>query len=170
MSMDEGVRHINEIIRQIQKRFVLPMRLLDVARMIEDSFPQNASSDGIHFDRPRGTEWLNGVFQRHNNVLESDLVKAGEFTLVLPRCLPSSRLGQLLIAWEEESILEKARGVAGKKQVAGLDTHGEERGGVFHTPEVSGILGSDSGQLEESRRPCRNEQSQVSGTSERSGP
>ena len=77
MSMDEGVRHINEIIREVQKRFVLPMRLLDVARMIEDSLPQNASSDGIHFDRPRGTEWLKGVFQRHNNVLKSDLVEAG---------------------------------------------------------------------------------------------
>ena len=56
MSMIERVRHINEIIRQIQKRSVLPMKLLDVARMMEDSLPQKASSEGIHFDRPRGIE------------------------------------------------------------------------------------------------------------------
>ena len=78
MSMIERVRHINEIIRQIQKRSVLPMKLLDVARMMEDSLPQNASSEGIHFDKPRGIEWLNGAFQRHNNLLESDLVETGQ--------------------------------------------------------------------------------------------
>ena len=37
------------------------MRLLDVASMMEHSLPDDASSDGIHFDRPTGTEWLNGV-------------------------------------------------------------------------------------------------------------
>ena len=62
MSMNERVRHINEIIRQNQKRSILPMRLLDVARMMEESLSPNASSDGIHFDRPRGMELLNGVF------------------------------------------------------------------------------------------------------------
>ena len=60
--MIERVRNINEIIRQTQQRSVLPMRRLDVARMMEDSLPENASSDGIRFDMPRGTEWLNGVF------------------------------------------------------------------------------------------------------------
>ena len=58
--MNERVRNINEIIRQIQQRSVLPMRVLDVARMMEDSLPEDASSVGIHFDRPRGhrvTEW-----------------------------------------------------------------------------------------------------------------
>ena len=53
--MNERTRNINEIIRQIQQRSVLPMRVLDVARMMEDSLPEDASSDGIHFDRPRGT-------------------------------------------------------------------------------------------------------------------
>ena len=48
--MNERVRNINEIIRQIQQRSVLPMRVLDVARMMEDSLPEDASSDGIHFD------------------------------------------------------------------------------------------------------------------------
>ena len=73
--MNERVRNINETIRQIQHRSVLPLRVLDVARMMELSLPADASTDGIHFDRPRGTEWLNGVFQRHVNFLESDLVE-----------------------------------------------------------------------------------------------
>ena len=70
MEMNEKVRNINEIIRQIQQRSVLPVRLLDVADMMERSFPDDASSDRIHFDRPKGWEWLNGVFQRHINALE----------------------------------------------------------------------------------------------------
>ena len=85
MSMNERVRHINEIIRQIQKRSALLMKLLDVARMMEDSLPLNASSDGIHFDRTKGTEWLNGVSQRHINLLESDLVETGQLTFVPPQ-------------------------------------------------------------------------------------
>ena len=84
MSIDERVRHINVSIRQTQKRSVDPMMQLDVARMMEDSLPQNASSDGIRFDRPRGTEWLSGVFQRHLKLLESDLVEAGQFTFGTP--------------------------------------------------------------------------------------
>ena len=98
MSMNERLRPINEIIRQIQKRSVLPMRLLDVARTMEDSLPHNTSSVGIKFDI---------------NILESDLVEAERLTFgSLPR--PSFfRLGQSLIAWEKESILEKVRGVAG---------------------------------------------------------
>ena len=60
--VNERVRNINKIITQIQQRSVLPMRVLDVARMLEDSLPEDASSDGIHLDRPRGTEWLSGVF------------------------------------------------------------------------------------------------------------
>ena len=71
MKMNEKVRYINEIIRQIEQRSVLPVRLLDVADMMERSFPDDASSDGIHFE---GMEWLNGVFQRHINALESDLL------------------------------------------------------------------------------------------------
>ena len=69
MSMSERVRHINGIIRQVQLRSDLPVELLDVARIMEDSISQNSSSDGIHFDKPKGTEWLIG-WQRHINFLE----------------------------------------------------------------------------------------------------
>ena len=55
MEMNDRVRNLNEIIRQIHQRSVLPVRLLDVADQMERSFPEDASSDGIHFDRPR--EW-----------------------------------------------------------------------------------------------------------------
>ena len=82
--MTERLRNTNEIIRQIQQRSVLPVRVLDLARMMEGSLPENSSSDGIHFDRPRGTEWLNGVFQRHINFLELGLVETGQFTFDPP--------------------------------------------------------------------------------------
>ena len=72
--LNDRVRNFNEIIRQILQRSVLPVRLLDVASMMENSLPDDASSDGIHFDRPRGMWWLNGVFQQHINFLESDLL------------------------------------------------------------------------------------------------
>ena len=75
MESNEKVRVLNEIIRQIHQRSVLPVRLLDVADQMERSFPEDASSDGIHFDRPRGVEWLNDVFQRHINELEADLLE-----------------------------------------------------------------------------------------------
>ena len=78
--MNDGVRNLNEIIRQIQQRSVLLVRLLDVASMIKHSLPDDASSDGIHFDRPSGMERLNVVFQRHLNLLESDLLETGHFT------------------------------------------------------------------------------------------
>ena len=67
--MNEKVRNINEEIRQIQQRSMLPVRLLDVADLMERSLPHVASADGIHFGTPKGTEWLNGVFQRHLNLL-----------------------------------------------------------------------------------------------------
>ena len=54
--MNEKVRNIYDVIRQIQQKSVLPVRFLDVADMMERSLPDDASSDGIHFDRPRGTE------------------------------------------------------------------------------------------------------------------
>ena len=79
MNMNERVRHFNDTIRQMKKRSVLPARLLVVARTMEDSLPQNSSSDGIHFDKFRASEWLNGVFQRHIIKLESDLVETNQF-------------------------------------------------------------------------------------------
>ena len=86
--MNEKVRNINEIIRQIQQRSVLPVRLLDVADMMERSLPHDASSDGIHSDRPKGVEWLNGVFQRHINTLEADLLELAQFTFGPPPMPP----------------------------------------------------------------------------------
>ena len=75
--MNDKVRNLNEIIRQIQQRSVLPVRLLDVANMIKHPLPDDASSHGIHFDKPRGLEWLIGVFQGHINMLETAQFSSG---------------------------------------------------------------------------------------------
>ena len=88
MEKNEKVRNIKEKIRQIQQRSVLPVRLLDVADMMERSFPDDAPSDGIHVDRPKGLEWINGVFQRHINALESDLQETAQFTFGPPDIPP----------------------------------------------------------------------------------
>ena len=88
MEMNEKMRNINGEIRQIQQRSVLPVRLLDVAELMEQSLPRDASSDGIHFDTPKVTEWLDGVFQRHVNQLESDLIEMAQFTLGPPPIPP----------------------------------------------------------------------------------
>ena len=101
MEMNTKVRNLNEIIRQIHQRSILPVGLLDVAEQMERSaFPDDASSDGIHFDRPRGVEWLNDVFQRHISALEAGLLETAQVTFgpppnppfFKPRAL-SSRLG-----------------------------------------------------------------------------
>ena len=84
MEMNEKVRVLNGIIKQIHQRSVLPIRLLDVADQMEQSLAEDASSDGIHFDRPRGVEWLNDVFQRHINELEADLLEMARFTFGPP--------------------------------------------------------------------------------------
>ena len=113
MEMNEKVRNLNEIIRQIHQRSVLPVRLLDVADQMERSFPEDASSDGIHFDRPRGVEWLNNVFQRHISALEADLLETAQFTFgptQIPLSLPQDPCP---VAWEQESTQETARGAAG---------------------------------------------------------
>ena len=100
MEMNEKVRNLNELIRQIHQRNILPVRLLDVADQMERSFSEDASSDGIHFDRPRGVEWLNDVFQRHISALEADLLGTAQFAFGPPPNPPflatrplSSRLG-----------------------------------------------------------------------------
>ena len=100
MEMNEKVRALNEIIKQIHQRSVLPIGLLDVADQMEQSFPEDASSDRIHFDRPRGVEWLDDVFQRHINELEANLLETARFTFGPPPNPPflatrplSSRLG-----------------------------------------------------------------------------
>ena len=81
--------------------------------MMEHSLPDDASSDGIHFDRPRGTEWLNGVFQRHKNLLELDMLETVQFTFGPPRYLLYLPRGPYLAIWERESIRETAHGAAG---------------------------------------------------------
>ena len=51
MEMNTKVRNLNEVVRQIHQRSVLPIGLLDVAEQMGRSFPDDACSDGIHFDR-----------------------------------------------------------------------------------------------------------------------
>ena len=85
LEMNEKVRNLNKVIRDIHRKSVLPVRLLDVAeRMEKEGFPEDTSNDGIHFDRPRGAEWLNDVFQEHINALEADLLQTAQFTLGPP--------------------------------------------------------------------------------------
>ena len=55
------------------------MRSKDVAHMMENALPFGCSSDGILFHRPKGGKWLNKVFQKHINNLESDLLDSGQF-------------------------------------------------------------------------------------------
>ena len=101
LEMNEKVRNLNGMIREIHRKSVLPIRLLDVAeRMEQAGFPEDTSNDGIHFDRPRGAEWLNDVFQGHINALEADLLETAQFTFGPPPNPPflasralSSRLG-----------------------------------------------------------------------------
>ena len=101
MEMNTKVRNLNDIIGQIHQRSVLPIGLLDIAEQMQRSvFPDDASSDGIHFDKPRGVEWLNDVFQRHISALEAELLETAQFTFGPPPNPPffnsrtlSSRLG-----------------------------------------------------------------------------
>ena len=101
LEMNEKVRNLNIVIREIHRKSVLPLRLLDVAEQMEQAgFPDDTSNDGIHFDRPRGVEWLNDVFQGHINALEADLLETAQFTFGPPPNPPflasralSSRLG-----------------------------------------------------------------------------
>ena len=84
LNMKERVRQINGVIREAHVNSILPLRLLDVAHMMEDSLPDDCSIDGIHLDRPEGVTWLNKVFQKHVNSLESDLLETGQFTFGPP--------------------------------------------------------------------------------------
>ena len=86
---------------------------MDVADQMERSFPEDVSSDGIHFGRPRGVEWLNDVFQRHINELEADLLETARFTFGHPQIPLSSPQDPCPVAWERESTHETAREAAG---------------------------------------------------------
>ena len=114
MEMNTKLRNLNEIIRQLHQRSVLPVGLLDVAEQMERSvFSDDASSDGIHFDRPRGVEWLNDVFQRHISALEAELLETAQVTFGPPQISLSSNRELYPVAWERRPILETARGAAG---------------------------------------------------------
>ena len=56
--------------------------------MMEDFLPDGCSSDGIRFDRRKGLEWLKEVFQRHVNILESDLLETDQFSFGPPPMPP----------------------------------------------------------------------------------
>ena len=61
LEMNQKVRSLNKMIRDIHRKSVLPLRLLDIAERMENKgFPEDTSKDGIHFDRPRGA----GVAER----------------------------------------------------------------------------------------------------------
>ena len=47
---------------------------------MEDSLPDGCSTGDIHFDRPKVVEWLNKVFRKDVNSLESALLETGQFT------------------------------------------------------------------------------------------
>ena len=101
METNTKVRNLNEVVSQIHQRSVLPIGFLDVAEQMEQAaFPDDASSDEIHFDRPRGVEWLNDLFQRHISALEADLLETAQVTFAPPPNPPflasrflSNRLG-----------------------------------------------------------------------------
>ena len=114
MEMNTKVRNLNEIFRQIHQRSVLPVGLLDIAEQMERSvFHDDASSDGIHFDRPRGVKWLNDVFQRHISALEAELLETAHVTFGPPQIRLSSTQELYPVAWERRPILETTRGAAG---------------------------------------------------------
>ena len=107
MEMNEKVRMLSEIIRQIHQRSVLPVRLLDLADQVERSFPENSSSDGISFDSPRNVEWLNNVFQRQTCLRRPN---SHSVHPQIPRSLPQDPCP---VAWERESTQETALEASG---------------------------------------------------------
>ena len=56
MNINESVRQINGVIREVQMNSIITLKLIDVAQMMEESLPDGCSSDGIHFVRPKGME------------------------------------------------------------------------------------------------------------------
>ena len=53
LNLNERVRCIKSAMLEIQLTSIRLLRLLDMAQMMEDSVPDEFSTDGIHFDRPR---------------------------------------------------------------------------------------------------------------------
>ena len=148
MEMNTKVRNLNEVIRQIHQRSVLPVGLLDVAEQMERAaFPDDASSDGIHFDRPRGVEWLNDVFQRHINALEAELLETAQFTFGPPPNPPflasrtlSSRLGA------RADSRDSSR--SSRTRIPGAAPMEAEEATSSTPPEFASVLGGSGGEQE----------------------
>ena len=105
--MNEKVRNINEMIRQIKQRSLLPVRLLDVADMMERSLPDDASSDGIHFDKPRGVGH-SGVGQAGNgqvHLWSSPNTLLGWTATDRPLEIPPDNLDSASSTWTSKNFL-----------------------------------------------------------------
>ena len=77
--MNERARQNNGVLREVKMNSILPLRLLDAAHMMEDCCGDGCSSDGIYFDRTKGLERLNKVFQRRINSPESYFLEINSF-------------------------------------------------------------------------------------------
>ena len=117
--------------------------------MMERSFPEDASSDGIYFYRPKSVEWLNNVFQRHISMLEADLLETAQFTFGPPPMPPFfttrplfSRLGARI----------ESRDSSGSSRTRSQgSTPMEAEGGESSTPQssvVSSVVVVDSKRVE----------------------
>ena len=168
MEMNEKVRDLNEIIRQIHQRSVLPVRLLDVADQMERSFPEDASSDGIHFDRPRGVEWLNDVFQTHISELEADLLETARFTFgpsPNPPFLATRPLSSQLGARVDSGDSSRSS----RTRLPGSTPMEAEEEESSTPPKFSGVL-SGSGREQESGEASGGKPDAISGESKGVGP
>ena len=79
--------------REVRMNSILPLSLVDVAKLTEDSLPDGCASDDNHFDRPKGEEWLNKVLESYVNSLESGLLETGRFNFGPPLGILSSQPG-----------------------------------------------------------------------------
>ena len=172
LNMNERVCHIIDIIREEQKKSILPLSLLDVAWMMEISLPDNSSSDGIHFDKPKGTEWLNGFFQKHVNSRESDLLEAGQFTSgppPRPSFFSISQVGDQ----EGEEIDSRSSSVSSRSGQPSCTTLGNDvtESSTRQSSVVSSvvIVEKDKSVRTSAGRPMRSMESQVPGAGERAG-
>ena len=156
MEMNTKVRNLNEVIRQIHQRSVLPIGLLDVAEQMERAaFPDDASLDGIHFDRPRGMEWLNDVFQRHIRALEADLLETAQFTFGPPPNPPflasrnlSSRLGARVDSRDSSRSSRTTSSRTRSSRITGCRTNGSRGSNVTNAPEFGSVLGGSGKEQE----------------------
>ena len=94
-NLNERVRHINGVIREIRRPIILPLRFLDKANELKGSLLEVCSSHGINFDHPKGSAWPDKIFQQHLDRLKIDLVEGGRFTSGPPPDTPFYRTRSL---------------------------------------------------------------------------